>query len=160
MTMKQLEIVGKNYFGHWNSRRTACRSIVLKEGLLLLSYETLTGTWMLPGGGLEEGESEEECCRREVAEETGFLIKPAPCALEIDEYYENCKYISRYFISSVIGKTEPKLTAREKQAGMQPRWLPPQEAVDLFSHHADYAATDEMRRGLYLREYTALCELI
>ena len=39
---------------------------------------------------------------------------------------------------------------------MEPRWLPVERAIEEFSRHADYAATDEMRRGLYLREYKAL----
>ena len=34
----------------------------------------LAGQWFLPGGGAEEGESPEECARREVLEETGLAI--------------------------------------------------------------------------------------
>ena len=43
---------------------------------------------------------------------------------------------------------------------MEPRWLPVEEALAIFSRHADYAATDEMRRGMYLREFTALSALV
>ena len=39
---------------------------------------------------------------------------------------------------------------------MVPCWLSLEEAIDIFSKHASYADTDEMRRGLYLREYKAL----
>ncbi len=31
-----------------------------------------------------------------------------------------------------------------------------EEAIEIFSRHEDYAASDEMRRGIYLREYNAL----
>ncbi|MGI6725585.1 MAG: hypothetical protein ACOX62_05255 [Christensenellales bacterium] len=31
---------------------------------------------------------------------------------------------------------------------------------DIFSKHNSYEGIDEMRRGMYLREYTALMELI
>ena len=34
--------------------------------------------------------------------------------------------------------------------------LPLEEAVEIFSKHQDYADTDEMKRGAYLREYNAL----
>ena len=43
---------------------------------------------------------------------------------------------------------------------MEPRWVSLDEIINIFSKHADYADTDEMRRGMYLREYTALTELI
>ena len=154
-----VDIVGDNYFGKWDKTRTACRGIILRDNRLLLSYETRTGQWMLPGGGLEDNEDERECCVREVAEETGFLIRPTECVLEIDEYYEDFKWVNRYFFGEVTGETAVQLTEREKEVGMEPRWLPLDEIIQIFSAHASYADTDEMRRGMYLREYTALRKL-
>jgi 8-oxo-dGTP diphosphatase len=52
--------------------------ICLHEGKLLM---VLQGTpeeekrWSVPSGGLEQGETLEECCIREVWEETGYLVK-------------------------------------------------------------------------------------
>ena len=158
--MKVIDIIGENYFGKWEHTRTACRGIILRDEKLLLSYETATGQWMLPGGGLEDGEDERECCAREVAEETGCVIVPSDCMLEIDEYYEDWKWINRYFFGKVTGETAVQLTEREKAVGMEPRWLPVEEIIRIFSKHADYAETDEMRRGMYLREYTALSALL
>lgn len=40
------------------------------------------------------------------------------------------------------------------------KWLNINEALSIFSKHQDYAATDEEKRGIYLREYTALNELV
>ena len=158
--VKTIDIIGDNYFGRWDKTRTGCRGIVVENGRLLLSCETAGDVWMIPGGGLEDGESERDCCVRELAEETGLLIRPSACVLEIDEYYEDCRYVNRYFFGEVAGRTERKLTQAEREAGMEPRWLPVDEALAIFSRHADYADTDEMQRGLYLREYTALCELL
>ena len=157
--MKTIDIVGDNYFGSWTHTRTACRAIVVQDGRLLLSYETKTDQWMIPGGGLEGAEDERQCAVRETAEETGALIRPSECVLEIDEYYEGWKWVNRYFLGEIIGETEPRLTERETEVGMAPRWLPVEEAVAIFSRHAAYAETDEMRRGMYLREYTALREI-
>ena len=158
--MKTLEIIGENYFGAWKRARTACRGIVIREGQILLSYETATGQWMIPGGGMEADEGERACCVREVAEETGFLIRPSSCVLEMDEYSEDWKSISRYFFGTVAGPAEIRLTEREKEVGMEPRWLPVREALAIFAGHASWADTDEMRRGIYLREYMALRELL
>ncbi|MBQ9324177.1 MAG: NUDIX domain-containing protein [Clostridia bacterium] len=154
--MKTLEITGDNYCGHWKKTRIGCRGIVIREHQLLLSYETKTDQWMIPGGGLEEGEDESACCVREVAEETGVLIQPSPCVLELREYYEDQRFVSRFFLGTIVGEAEIRLTEREKQVGMEPRWLPLEEAIAIFARHAEYAPYDEMRRGLYLREYTAL----
>ena len=57
------------------------------------------------------------------------------------------------------GETAVHLTERDKEVGMEPRWVPLDEIIQIFSKHADYADRDEMRRGMYLREYTALSKL-
>ena len=158
--MEKIETYGENYFGQWRDTRTACRGIVLRGGDILLSHETANGQYMIPGGGLEDGESLAACCQREVAEETGVLVDPGEPVLEIDEYYEDVRYVSFYFFCTPVGTTGPRLTEREKAVGMEPRWVSVEQAIEAFSHHAEYAATDEMRRGLYLREYTALCCLL
>ena len=158
--MKTIEIVGKNYFGHWTHERTACRCVVIEDGRVLLSYAARDDLWMIPGGGLEAGEDEGTCCVRELAEETGRIILPSACALEIDEYYEDCKYVSRYFFGAVVGRCQIKLTEAERRMGLEPRWLPGEEALQIFSRHADYTDTDEERRGIYQREYTVLSALL
>ena len=154
-----IEIIGDNYAGKWDKTRTACRAVVIRDNRILLSCETATGQWMLPGGGMEAGEDERECCVREVAEETGYRIRVSDCVLEIDEYYEDFRWVNRYFFGEVTGQGPVRLTEREKEAGMEPRWLPVDEIIGIFSEHASWADTDEMRRGMYLREYSALTRL-
>ncbi|GKV56223.1 DNA mismatch repair protein MutT [Sporosarcina sp. NCCP-2222] len=43
------------------------------EILMVKSFES--EGWAVPSGGIEEGESPEECCVREVKEETGYDVK-------------------------------------------------------------------------------------
>ena len=157
--MKTIEIKGQNYSGRWTRERTACRGIVIEDGRILLSYGVRDDIWMIPGGGLEAGEDEGTCCVRELAEETGRVVLPSACALELQEYYEDCRYISRYFFGAVVGRCQSKLTEAEQRMGLEPRWLPVEEALSIFSRHADYADADEERRGIYLREYAALSAL-
>ena len=102
--MKKLETIGANYFGHWEHTRTGCRGIVLRGSDILLTHRARNGQYMIPGGGLEPGESEAECCAREVVEETGVLVEPGECVLEIDEYYEDWKYVSYFFLCTPWGR--------------------------------------------------------
>lgn len=154
--MEIINIYGDNRFEKHTKIREACRGIVVQEGKILLSYEVNTDQWMIPGGGVEAGESYDTCCIRELAEETGFLVKPLRYYLTINEYYEEYLYPSHYFICEVAGQTERLLTEREKKVGMEPRWMGVEEAIEIFSRHQEYAH-DEMKRGMYLREYKALC---
>lgn len=157
--MDTIDILGTNRFEVYTKVREACRGIVLREGEILLSYERNTDQWFLPGGGLEDGENLLQCCQRELAEETGFVVSPEKHFLTINEYYEEWKFVSHYFQCRITGKTPRQLTAREAEVGLEPRWLPLQEAVAIFSKHQEYA-DNEMKRGAYLREYRALCAFL
>lgn len=156
----ELEILGKNRFENYTKTRIACRAVIVQEGKILLSRETKEDLWMIPGGGLEEGETPEECCIRETEEETGIVVKPLRRYLTIREYYEEYCYVSHYYECKVVSDGKIHLTEAEIKAGLRPEWLPLTEAREIFSTHQDYAETEEMRRGLYLREYIALNEWI
>lgn len=154
-----LNIYGANRFAQSTKIREACRGIVISDEKILLTHEVNTDQWFVPGGGVEDGESLEDCCIRELAEETGYTVEAKRRYLTINEYYEEWHFVSHYYICDCVGETARKLTEREAQAGLEPRWIPLQEAMDIFSRHQDYAAEDEMKRGAYLREYEALMRL-
>ena len=153
--MEIINIYGDNRFSEFTKVRDACRGIVIRDGMILMTYEVNTDQWFIPGGGLEGEETIEACCIRELAEETGFVVDPLYQFATINEFYEEWKYISNYFICEITGETDRVLTEREAEVGLEPRWIPLQEAVAIFSKHQEYAY-DEMKRGAYLREYKAL----
>lgn len=153
--MEQINIYGANRYETYTKVREACRGIVVRERMLLMSYETKTGLWMIPGGGVEGAETLEACCTREISEETGFLTDAQEQYLTIQEYYEDYLYKSHYFICRVTGETQRKLTRREREVGMEPRWVPLDQGIAIFSRHEDYIDQEE-KHGIYLREYQAL----
>ena len=57
------------------------------------------GTWALPGGHPEHGESFETCCKREVMEETGLVINDiSPVVFTNDVFQdEGLHYITLFF---------------------------------------------------------------
>ena len=158
--MKTVEILGENRFETWTKTRAGSRAVVVRDGMILLSHEVNSGWWLVPGGGEEKGETPEECCVREVEEETGLIVKPLQQFLTMYEYYEEYRYISNYFICEVTGQGRMRLTDAEIRRGVEPQWIPLQEAVDIFSRHQSYADVSEEKRGAYLREYTALQEYL
>ena len=153
-------LYGENCSGVTKHLREASRAVVIADGKVLLSHEVNIGQWMLPGGGMEPGETPEVCCIRELAEETGILVKPRTCFLVMNEFYQDWKYVSYYFLCETVGETERKPTEREIQVGALPEWIPVEQAMDIFSHHQDYRETNEERRGIYLREHLALTEAL
>ncbi|MCR4787189.1 MAG: serine hydrolase [Lachnospiraceae bacterium] len=156
--MKTVEILGANRFEKYTKTREGSRAVIVQDGKILLTHELHSGWWLLPGGGMEEGETPEDCVIREVEEETGILVRPIRRFLFIKEYYEEYCYTGYCFACEVTGMGQMNLTDAEKRRGVQPEWIPLQDAIKLFSKHESYADISEEKRGSYQREYTVLKE--
>ena len=85
--MKTVEILGANRFENYTKPREGSRAVIVEDGKILLTHELNSGWWLIPGGGLEEGETPETCVIREVEEETGLLVRPLRQFLTLHEYY-------------------------------------------------------------------------
>lgn len=152
--MKTVEIIGKNFRDAANTR-IACRGIVVEQGKLLLSHERNSGWYLIPGGGLEGGESIEDCCIRELLEETGYIVTPLEHFLTLKEYYGDWCYISHYFCCAVTGQGRQTLTELEKERGLVPEWVDLKDALAIFAGHTKLDHYVE-KRGSYQREHRAL----
>lgn len=56
----------------------ACGAIVERDGRILLvrrAFEPKKGMWSIPAGFMEYGETPQDCCTREVEEETGLAVR-------------------------------------------------------------------------------------
>ncbi len=137
--------------------RVAGRGLLVENNRILLSYEVNTDVYMTPGGGLEDGESLEECCIRELREETGYNVKPLKHFLVINEYCFDTLYISNYFICERIGESKQSLTDIEVEHGITPVWVEIEKAIEVFS---EYPNKREDISSLYLREFTVLNKLL
>jgi glyoxylase I family protein len=94
---------------------------VLRDGLLLLGRRIGShgaGTWALPGGHLEFGETPEQCARREVLEETGLELQDTRPGPYSNDYFaaEGKHYVTLLVLArSVAG--EPQVLEPGKCAG-------------------------------------------
>lgn len=99
-------------------------AIVLRNGLVLLGQRLGShgaGTWALPGGHLEFGESVEACALREVQEETGLEIQNlAPAAYTSDVFAADGKHYVTLFVVATSNSGDPTTREPEKCSGW--RW--------------------------------------
>ena len=77
---------------------------VVKDGKFLMGRRKgahAAGTWALPGGHLEFGETLEECAHREVMEETGVVVKNIKRATFTNDIFvaENKHYITIFMVA-------------------------------------------------------------
>ena len=81
------------------------------------------GAWLLPGGGVDEGESIEAGLRREMREETGCELETLlPIATyEVDERTQDFKALVHLFTGRAVG--QPRA-----EHGSAVRWAAPTDA--------------------------------
>lgn len=128
--MKRLLFLdGNNYTDDMPEiKRTAVRGIIDLDGKLLFIKDKF-GALKLPGGGQEEGESNEQTLAREVLEETGYTVDMSTVmpfgyieekrrsTHEKDTIWHQFNYL--YFCSVTGERGECSYSDSEKDLGMQ-----------------------------------------
>jgi 8-oxo-dGTP diphosphatase len=91
---------------------------VFKDGKFLLGKRVGShgyGTWCVPGGYLEYGETFEECAAREVMEETGIKIKNIKFYTSVNNIFKDEDHHSiTIFMFSDWAAGKPKVTEPDK----------------------------------------------
>lgn len=113
-------------------RHTRYQGLIIRDdNVLLIQHSSHTGEWshwLLPGGGLEMGETPEECVIREMKEET--LLDVEVVRLVLDEpghpdsaYQRRKSYLCRVISGKEAPGFEPELEASSVYAITDVRWL-------------------------------------
>jgi 8-oxo-dGTP diphosphatase len=100
------------------SPRIGVGVIIVRQGLVLLGQRKGShgsGSWAVPGGHLEFGETVENCARRETLEETGILLGNIALGPFTNNVFElERKHYVTLFVTSNSFDGEPKALEPEK----------------------------------------------
>ncbi len=117
--------------------REAVRGIIFKNDKVLLVHSN-AGDYKFPGGGAVTEEIHEDTLKREVKEETGYIVTQVknnigliierhPDHFRIGDIFE---MVSSYYLCEVSDeKTTQKLDLYEKELGFSPAWVTLEEAI-------------------------------
>lgn len=95
--------------------------------------ESEAGTWGVPGGGIEIGETPEEGVIREVFEETGIVIEKSSLQV-VGKFYIQKPYISYvYYLFRVHMETRPEVHLSDEHTDYQWATVLEAEQMSLIS---------------------------
>lgn len=102
---------------------TRCQGAIIRDHqiLLITHQERDTGRsyWVIPGGGLESGETPEQCTRREMQEETGLEVQVIRLLFAEDEARGSMQWHKLTYLCKILSgdpspgyEPEPESNAR------------------------------------------------
>lgn len=83
----------------WNG----ASAIIIKDNCVLMIRTIDSNSWSIPSGGVEDGETVEEACIREVAEETGYEVKIVKELHTKKTIIKEYKVTTQYFLCEITG---------------------------------------------------------
>ena len=121
------------------------RVIVLDEEnrILMVKQEHPERTvWMVPGGGIEEGESSVQAATREVLEETGLQVEILGLIWHVEEVSERGQRFVNFFRARIISGTaalgsDPEL-AESEQVLRDIRFMSRDEVAELENLYPEF----------------------
>ena len=137
----------------------SCRGVIVKDDLILAEYMQTSDVYNLPGGGIETKETFAECCVREVAEETGVIVKIIEPTCVVMEYFVDETWESHFFRCEVVSedRNRQELTTAEKQAKLTVKWY---DVYEFLSILESYSSKNPHGDNIHQRELIGLLNSI
>lgn len=146
------EITDKDFDPHYlvhpkmlYTLRRAVRAILLYEGKIAIMNVTKGNYHKLPGGGIQQEETNDQALEREVKEETGCEIEiKGAVGITIEcKDKDNEVQISYVYVANVLDKPgNTALTEEEERDGFKLEWRTIEEVKELFNKDTPTKYTD------------------
>lgn len=100
-------------------------AVIVRNGFLLVVKRSRSHKrfFVLPGGGVEEGETIEEACLREVLEETGLTVRIDKKLIIVEAE----KQREHYFLVTILGGSpiigEPEVNRQTSENNFHLHWI-------------------------------------
>ena len=155
-----MNLLGLPGVSHAAPRRTARAVLRRDDGLFAVMHISKYGVYILPGGGMEDGEAVEEAMRREIAEETGCRCYDVRELGAVKENRAHADYTveSFYFAARTHGQdVAVAMTQEEIDNGIMVEWYSMDKLMHLIGD-----PVHEVRQRVFLqaRDMAALNEYI
>jgi ADP-ribose pyrophosphatase YjhB (NUDIX family) len=100
------QVCGKCQAIHYRNAKPCAGALVVRDGQVLLGRRAIDpgrGMWDIPGGFLEPWEHPADGAAREVAEETGLLVRVASLLTVVMDTYHGAFYtLNVYYLAEVV----------------------------------------------------------
>lgn len=161
--MKIIEIFDDNYSDNkvYERVRYAVRAVIMDGNKIYIEYAKNKPIIMLPGGGVEGGESKEACIIRECKEECGIVVKPVKQLFVIKEYYGDMIFHSAYMLCEVVGNCQSNQTEAEQELKIKSFYQDVAIVCNDLKNTLDSIKDKESQLyGMNYREYLAAKEIL
>jgi 8-oxo-dGTP diphosphatase len=146
--------------------RRAVRAVIVDEaGRIAIMHGVKRHYHKLPGGGIDEGEDNQQAIHREVSEETGCTVHIKAEIGTIVELREDEKLRQEstcYLATKVAQTSQPALTENEQDHGLTIVWAnsfaEAAEMIEADPTETEVAHFVKLRDITFLREAEKLCE--
>ena len=130
----------------WSDRLVGKVVLFNEKNEIALVGNTVTNLFLLPGGGIEEGEDMIVGTKRECREETGCEIEILRYLGHTEDYrYRDGRhYVSHGYTAKTIGTGPIALTADEASIGLYTEWFQSEEAAQVLARQEEQARRGEI----------------
>lgn len=125
--------------------------IIFCDGKMLIAQrkkgKQLEYFWELPGGKLEEGETLEDCLRREMVEEMDLKVDVGELFMRTIYNYDFGAFAINAFFAKTKSQSIPKICEHE-----QYKWVKPDEALQYKLSPADIPIVESLAKAYFQKK--------